>query len=303
MARKSATIKGMRRREEWMAWLFIAPVALGILIFQVYPTLFSLFVSFTSWNLISPPRWIGAENYVDLFTTDRFFFKSMWVTVRYTLGVVLPSMAIALFFATLLNQDIRFKRTYRGIYFVPVVAPTVALALLWGWLYEPNFGIINAALRTIGIQGPAWLGTTQWALPSVIIMAIWAGIGFQIVIFLAGLQGIPQEYYEAASIDGASAWTKFRRITLPLLSPVTFFVLVTGIIGTFQDFALVWVLTGGGPANATQLIVMYLYGLAFRLQKMGLASAVAYAVFIVIVGLTILNFTFSKRWVFYEDSN
>jgi len=261
------------------------------------------YASMTTWNLITPPRWVGFENYVDLFTSDRFFLKSMWNTIRYTLGVVLPSMAISLFFASLLNQNIRFKHGYRAIYFVPVVAPTVALALLWGWLYEPNFGIINAALGMVGIKGPSWLGTTPWALRSVIIMAIWAGIGFQIVIFLAGLQGISQDYYEAAAIDGANAWQKFSRITLPLLSPVTFFVLVTGIIGTFQDFSLVWVLTQGGPAGATQLIVMYLYGLAFRLQKMGQASAVAYSVFLVIVGLTIVNFVVSKRWVFYEESN
>ncbi len=303
MAQDSGSLKRMRRHEERVAWLFITPVVLGILIFQVYPTLFSLYASMTSWNLITPPRWVGFENYVDLFTTDRFFLKSMWNTIRYTLGVVLPSMAISLFFASLLNQNIRFKHGYRAIYFVPVVAPTVALALLWGWLYEPNFGIINAALGMVGIKGPSWLGTTTWALRSVIIMAIWAGIGFQIVIFLAGLQGISQEYYEAAAIDGANAWQKFSRITMPLLSPVTFFVLVTGIIGTFQDFALVYVLTGGGPAGATQLIVMYLYGLAFRLQRMGLASAVAYSVFLVIVGLTILNFVVSKRWVFYEESN
>jgi multiple sugar transport system permease protein len=135
------------------------------------------------------------------------------------------------------------------------------------------------------------------------MMAIWAGLGFQIVIFLAGLQAVPQEYYEAAAIDGANAWQKFARITLPLISPVTFFVLVTGVIGTFQDFSLVYVLTGGGPAGATQLIVMYLYGLAFRLQKMGLASAVAYAVFVVIVGLTVINFLVSKKWVFYEESS
>lgn len=303
MAQKATSLKRLQRHEERMAWLFVSPVLLGILIFQIYPTIFSLFASFTSWNLISPPRWIGLENYVDLVTTDRFFFKTLWNTTRYTLGVVFPSMALALFFAALLNQNIRFKQLYRGIYFIPVVAPTVALALLWGWLYEPNFGIINGVLRSFGIKGPAWLGTTQWALRSVIIMSIWAGLGFQIVIFLAGLQNISQEYYEAASIDGANAWQKFLRITLPLLSPVTFFVLVTGIIGTFQDFSLVWVLTQGGPAGATQLIVMYLYGLAFRLQRMGLASAVAYSVFLIIVGLTILNFVFSKKWVFYEDSS
>ncbi len=303
MTQDSGSLKQRRRYEERIAWLFITPVVLGILIFQIYPTIFSLYASFTTWNLITPPRWVGLENYVSLFTTDRFFIKSMWNTIRYTLGVVLPSMAISLFFASLLNQNIRFKHGYRAIYFVPVVAPTVALALLWGWLYEPNFGIINATLATVGIKGPSWLGTTTWALRSVIIMAIWAGIGFQIVIFLAGLQGISQEYYEAAAIDGANAWQKFAKITMPLLSPVTFFVLVTGVIGTFQDFSLVWVLTRGGPAGATQLIVMYLYGLAFQLQKMGRASAVAYAVFVVVVGLTIMNFILSKRWVFYEESN
>ena len=247
MAQKSGSLKRRQRHEERIAWLFITPVILGILIFQVYPTIFSLYASMTTWNLITPPRWVGLENYVDLFTRDRFFLKSMWNTIRYTLGVVLPSMAISLFFASLLNQNIRFKHGYRAIYFVPVVAPTVALALLWGWLYEPNFGIINAALGMVGIKGPSWLGTTTWALRSVIIMAIWAGIGFQIVIFLAGLQGISQEYYEAAAIDGANAWEKFSKITMPLLSPVTFFVLVTGVIGTFQDFSLVWVLTRGGP--------------------------------------------------------
>jgi multiple sugar transport system permease protein len=303
VARQTSSLKRNRRVEERIAYLFITPVALGILIFQVYPTIFSLYASFTSWNLITPPRWVGLGNFIDLFTTDRFFFKTMGNTARYTLGVVLPSMAIALFFASLLNQSIRYKHLYRAIYFVPVVAPTVALAILWGWLYEPNFGIINSVLRLIGIKGPAWLGTTQWALRSVIMMAIWAGLGFQIVIFLAGLQAVPQEYYEAAAIDGANAWQKFARITLPLISPVTFFVLVTGVIGTFQDFSLVYVLTGGGPAGATQLIVMYLYGLAFRLQKMGLASAVAYAVFVVIVGLTIINFLVSKKWVFYEESS
>jgi multiple sugar transport system permease protein len=155
MRSRTVTLKSMRRREERMAWLFIAPVALGILIFQFYPVIFSLYASFTSWDLITAPRWIGASNYVDLVTTDRFFFKSLWTTARYTLGVVLPSMAISLFFASLLNQQIRFKHLYRAIYFVPVVAPTVALALLWGWLYEPNFGIINAVLRIVGIKGPA----------------------------------------------------------------------------------------------------------------------------------------------------
>lgn len=301
MAAKS-TFSRQQRQEERLAWLFVLPVVLGIGIFQIYPTLFSLYASMTQWNLLTPPRWIGLDNYVDLFTTDRFFFQTMQNTGVYTLGVVVPAMIIALFFAILLNQDIGGKYLYRAIYFIPVIAPAVAVALLWNWLYEPNFGIINSALRVIGIQGPAWLGSTKWAMRAVIIEAIWAGLGFNIVIYLSGLQNISREYYEAASIDGAGFFHQFFYITLPLLSPVTFFILVTGVIGTFQDFTVPYIMTNGGPAGATQLVVMYLYGLAFRLQNMGTASAVAYLVFLVIVTLTTLNFVLARRWVFYEEA-
>ncbi|MCB0110648.1 MAG: sugar ABC transporter permease [Caldilineaceae bacterium] len=301
MAAKS-TFSRQQRQEERLAWLFVLPVVLGIGIFQIYPTAFSLYASMTQWNLLTPPRWIGLYNYVDLFTTGRFFFQTMQDTGVYTLGVVVPAMIIALFFAILLNSDIRGKYLYRAIYFVPVIAPAVAVALLWNWLYEPNFGIINSALRVIGIQGPAWLGSTKWAMRAVIIEAIWAGLGFNIVIYLSGLQNISREYYEAASIDGAGFFHQFFYITLPLLSPVTFFILVTGMIGTFQDFTVPYIMTGGGPAGATQLVVMYLYGLAFRLQNMGTASAVAYLVFLVIVVLTALNFLLARRWVFYEEA-
>jgi len=296
------TFSRQQRQEERLAWFFVLPVVLGIGIFQIYPTIFSLYASMTQWNLLTPPRWIGLDNYVDLFTTDRFFFQTMQNTGVYTLGVVVPAMIIALFFAILLNGDIRGKYLYRAIYFIPVIAPAVAVALLWNWLYEPNFGIINSALRVVGIQGPAWLGSTKWAMRAVIIEAIWAGLGFNIVIYLSGLQNISREYYEAASIDGAGFFHKFFYITLPLLSPVTFFILVTGVIGTFQDFTVPYIMTGGGPAGATQLVVMYLYGLAFRLQNMGTASAVAYLVFLVIVVLTALNFLLARRWVFYEEA-
>lgn len=302
MTAKKTTFRRQERYEERLAWLFVLPVVLGIAIFQVYPTLFSLYVSLTRWNLLNPPRWVGLRNYTDLFTTDRFFFQTMRNTGTYTLGVVVPAMILALFFAILLNQELNGKYIYRAIYFIPVIAPAVAVALLWGWLYEPNFGIINSALRAVGIAGPAWLGSTKWAMTAVIIESIWAGLGFNIVIFLAGLQGISREYYEAAAIDGAGFFRQFYSITLPLLSPVTFFILVTGVIGTFQDFTVPFIMTGGGPAGATQLVVMYLYGLAFRLQNMGTASAVAYVVFLVIVTLTILNFLLARRWVFYEET-
>ncbi len=300
MPDKKASLTGMRRREELTAWLFISPIVLGILIFQFYPTLFSFYISFNQWNLLSPPKWIGLNNYVELFTIDRFFKNTMINTATYALATVFAGLALGLIFAVLLNQDIRGKYLYRAIYFVPVVAPTVAVALLWQVLYDPNFGVFNGLLRMVGIHGPNWLGNTTWAMRSIIFEAIWAGLGFTILIFLAGLQGISQEYYEAAEIDGANAVQKFFFITMPLLSPTTFFLLVTGVIGSFQVFDIPFVMTGGGPANSTQMVVMYLYNNAFVIQKMGLAAAVAFIVFVVIIILTFLNFRISKRWVFYE---
>jgi multiple sugar transport system permease protein len=300
MLAKKRTLTGMRRLEEMTAWLFITPVALGVLIFQLYPTLFSLYISFTRWNLLSPAKWIGFRNYIDLFTTDRFFARASTNTAWYGLGTVFAGIVLGLLFAVLLNQGIRYKYIYRAIYFIPVVAPTVAVALLWAWLYDSQFGIINGLLRYIGIQGPNWLGSTQWALPSIIIQAIWAGLGFNIIIFLAGLQGISQEYYEAAEIDGANGIQKFFTITLPLLSPTTFFVLVTGVIGAFQVFDVPFIMTKGGPANATQTVVMLVYNNAFTIQKMGLAASISYVIFVVILILTFVNFRVSKKWVFYE---
>ena len=300
MPSKKATLTGMRRREELTAWLFITPIVLGIFIFQFYPTIFSFYISFTQWNLLTSPKWIGFSNFVELFTTDRFFYNTMSNTATYAFWTMLAGLSLGLFFAVVLNQEIRGKYIYRAIYFGPVVAPTVAVALLWQWLYEPNFGVLNGMLRMIGIHGPNWLGNTTWAMRSVIIEAIWAGLGFNILIFLAGLQGIPQEYYEAAEIDGANAIQKFFSITMPLLSPTTFFLLVTGVIGGFQVFDIPYIMTGGGPANATQMVIMYLYNNAFTIQKMGLAAATSLIVFLVIISLTIINFRISKRWVFYE---
>jgi len=298
---KTQTLSGLRRWEERLAWLFVAPVALGILIFQVYPTVFSLYISLTEWNLVRAPRWVGIGNYVELFTRDRYFFKILGNTATYAVGTVLPGIVVSILFALLLNQKIALRFTYRAIYFVPVVAPTVALGLLWQWIYEPNFGILNSVLKFIGIQGPAWLGSTQWAMRAMIIFSIWRNLGFGIVMFLSGLQNISPEYYEAAAIDGANAVHRLFRITLPLLSPVTFFVLVTDTIGALQVFDAPYILTRGGPANATQTAVMYLYAKAFQMQHMGLASAVAYILFVGIMCLTILNFGLGKRWVYYES--
>ena len=304
MVQKSNSLKGRQRHEERVAWLFITPVILGILIFQVYPTIFSLYASMTTWNLITPPRWVGFDNYVDLFTTDRFFLKSMWNTIRYTLGVVLPSMAISLFFASLLNQNIRFKHRLSGH-----LLRARLLRLRWRWRCCGG-GSTNRTSVSSTRRWGRWASKDHpgsaprtWALRSVIIMAIWAGIGFQIVIFLAGLQGISQEYYEAAAIDGANAWQKFTRITLPLLSPVTFFVLVTGVIGTFQDFSLVWVLTQGGPARRDPVNRDVFVRAGFPITEDGQGFCRRLCSLSGVVGLTILNFVISKTWVFYEESN
>jgi multiple sugar transport system permease protein len=296
-----ATLSRLRLQEEIAGWLFVAPVVLGVLIFQVYPVLYSLYISFTDWNLVRVPRWVGPDNYVQLFTTDLVFPTSVVNTALFTVGTVVPGLGLALLFALLLNQRIRGRFAYRAIYFVPVVAPAVSVAILWTWIFEPSFGVLNFLLKLVGISGPPWIASSSWAMPSVIIMSTWQGLGFNVVIFLAGLQSISPDYYEAAAIDGANAWQRFRAVTLPLLSPVTFFVLVLALINALQVFTGPYVLTRGGPANATVTVVMHLYNQAFRFQAMGVASAIAYCLFVIIVGLTALNFYLQKVWVFYEE--
>jgi multiple sugar transport system permease protein len=301
IAAKKGKLSDLKRQEELTGWLCVAPVVLGILIFQIYPLFFSLYASFTDWNLSSAPRWIGVQNFVDLFTTDRFFLKALSNTVIYAIGTVIPTTVIALVFAVLLNREIRGRFVYRAIYFVPVVVPLVSIAILWQWIYEPNFGILNFLLKMVGIHGPQWLGSSQWALPALIIAAIWRGLGYDIVLFLAGLQSISRDYYEASAIDGANPVQNFFAITLPLLSPTTFLVLVLGVIDSFQVFTMPFIMTKGGPANATISMVLLLYNDAFQYQRMGLASAIAYCLFIIVLALTLANFSLQKLWVFYEE--
>jgi multiple sugar transport system permease protein len=290
-----------QRQEERTAWLFVLPILIGILVFNVYPVLFSLYASFTRWNLLSPPVWVGLANYTTLFTTDPFFFLTLRNTLLYALGTVFFGICLSLFTATLLNMKIAGQSIFRSIFFMPVVIPTAAAALAWVWLYDSSSaGIINAFLKFFHVGPIPWLTNGRYALMAVTIEAIWATFGLNTVIFLAGLQNVPQERYEAAALDGATGWSKFIHITLPGISPTTFFVLVTTVIGAVQVFDVPFVMTQGGPANATQMIVMYLYTSAFRLQRMGLASAMGYLVFMLILVLTLVNFRLEKKWVFYE---
>lgn len=287
-------------REALEAYILILPTVLGLILFTAGPILASLYFSFTNWNLLSPPKWRGFDNYIELFTKDPLFWVTIKNTAYYVLGTVPTGAVLALLLAIALNQKIKGLAIFRTIYFIPVVSSVVAISVLWSWLYQADFGLINQLLRSLGFKGVGWLSSPTWAMPAVIIMSIWHGLGYNIVIFIAGLQSIPQDYYEAARIDGATAWQNFWHITIPLVSPVTFFVIILSLISSFQVFEQAYVMTQGGPVNATKTIVYYLYQTGFMNFHMGYASALAYVLFMVIVVLTLFQFSLQKRWVHYE---
>jgi len=287
-------------REALEAYILILPTVIGLILFTAGPILASLYFSFTNWNLLSPPKWRGFDNYIELFTKDPLFWVTIKNTAYYVLGTVPTGAVLALLLAIALNQKIKGLAIFRTLYFIPVVSSVVAISVLWSWLYQADFGLINQLLRSLGFKGVGWLSSPTWAMPAVIIMSIWHGLGYNIVIFIAGLQSIPQDYYEAARIDGATAWQNFRHITIPLVSPVTFFVIILSLISSFQVFEQAYVMTQGGPVNATKTIVYYLYQTGFMNFHMGYASALAYVLFMVIVVLTLFQFSLQKRWVHYE---
>lgn len=288
----------MRRQEERWAYLFLLPQYLGLLCFVLGPVVVTLFLSFSEWNLVAPPRWIGLQNYQVSFQTD-VFWQTWRNTIYYVIATVAGSIVFSLALALALNEKLRGITLYRGIYFLPVVTSAVAVSMVWRWLYNPEFGLFNAVLTTIGLPTLPWLNSLKWAMPSVIIMSIWQTVGYNMVIFLAGLQGIADQFYEAAEMDGATAWQKFRHITLPLLSPTTFFILITATIGAFQAFNQIYIMTNGGPANATRVILLHIYILAFRLFKIGEASAVSWVLFLILFILTLINFFVARKWVHY----
>ena len=257
------------------------------------------FLSFTDCSILTPPEWVGLQNYRDLFS-DALFIKALGNTVYYTFSVVPLSLFWALFFALFLNGKIRGVKVYRIIYFLPVVSSVVAIALTWGWLYNPEFGLVNYVLSFFHIKGPGWIADTSWSMPAVIIMSVWQGLGYPIIIFLSGLKNIPTEYYEAAQIDGANLYHVFAKITLPLLTPTIFFLLVINFIGSFQVFESTYILTQGGPVNSTLTLVYYLFMNAFNYLRMGYASAIGMIGFIIVLIFTVVQLKFQKKWVYYE---
>jgi multiple sugar transport system permease protein len=289
----------LARQEELIAYLFILPSLLGFVVFLVVPMVASLGISLYDWELLTPPQFVGLKNFGTLLS-DRVFKDVVVNTIYYTFGLVPLNLVVSLGLALWLNTRLRGLTLYRMAFFLPVVTVTVAVALIWRWMYDPRAGIINAFLRGVGLPGPTWLGDPQWAMPAIIIMSVWKGFGYNMVLFLAGLQGIPVSLYEAAMIDGANAWQRFWRITLPLLSPMVFLAVVLTVISSFQVFDQAYVMTSGGPAGATNTIVMYIYQNGFQFFRMGYASAIAWVLFGVIFIFTLVQMRLQGRWVQYD---
>lgn len=291
----------MAKREERYFYLCISPWIAGFLIFTAGPIVASLFFSFCNYDVVTPPNWVGIQNYKRLIS-DPLFWQSLKVTSYFSLASVPLGIILSLIIAILLNQNIKGLTWFRTIYYMPSVISGVAVALLWMWIFNPEFGVLNFLLwKLFHIQGPAWLMSEEWVIPALIIMSLW-GIGGDIVIYLAGLQGIPTELYEAAEIDGANSFNKFLNITIPMMSPVLLFTLIMGIINSFQVFTQAYVMTRGGPHYASLFYVLYIYQNAFQFFSMGYASALSWILFLIILALTFLIFKSSPLWVYYEST-
>ena len=285
--------------ENVAGFLFISPWIVGFLSFELGPLIAATYLGLTKYDILTSPVFIGLANYDKMFTRDPLFWKSMWVTAIYSLSTVFLGVILGVALAVLLNQKVRGMSLYRTIYYLPAVVSGVAVAYMWIWVFTPEAGIVNYALSLVGITGPNWLFSTTWTLPSFVLMSLWA-VGGGMVLYLAGLQGVPTQLYEAASLDGAGRWAAFWKVTLPMISPVIFFNFIIGIIGSFQVFTNSFVITGGGPANSTLFFVLYMYRHAFENFKMGYAAALGMILFLVIMTLTIISFRLSNRLVFYE---
>jgi multiple sugar transport system permease protein len=301
-----------RAREVGSGLLFLSPWLVGVIVLVGGPILFSIVISFTRFDILSPARAVGWQNYRDIFA-DPVFYKSLVNTIFMMLGIPL-GMAVSLAIALLLDRAVRGIALYRAAFYLPVVMPLVATSLLWAWLLNPDHGAINSALswlydtaplrwlqHAIGFQFPLplWLNDEHWSKPSIILMGLWKA-GGAMIIWLAGLQSIPGELYEAASIDGAGAWKRFWNVTVPMLSPFILFNLIVGMIGTMQIFSEAYIMTAGGPADSTLFYAYYLFQKAFQYFEMGFASAMAWVLFVIVLVLTLLQLWLSKKWVHYE---
>lgn len=289
--------------ENVSGYLFLLPSLLGFAIFFLFPVLFSLFLSLSKWNLsagFSDLKFVGIKNFGTILS-DVWFTDSMKNSLIFTAATVIVGVSISLVLAVILNKMVYFKNPMRVMFFLPYISSAVAVAIVWSIILQPTYGPVNQFLRSLGIQNlPNWLADVQWALPALIGMYIWQNLGYNIVVFMAGLTAINSDLYEAAVIDGAGAFAKFFKITVPMISPTTFFLVIMGIINSFKVFDQVQVLTQGGPGTSTTVLALYIYREAFQFYDMGLASAAAWAMFVIIFVVTIIQWIGQKRWVTYD---
>lgn len=281
-----------------IATMFLAPSLVPLILFTLGPMLASFGISLVRWNLLTPAEWTGLDNYARLLK-DPDFHAAIGHTLYFIAGYLPLVLAGGLAIALALNQRLRAASLFRTVYFLPVVTSWVVVAFMWKWLLNPQSGIVNYALGLVGLHGPGWWTDPAWAMPSIILASAWKDLGFVMVILLAGLQAIPDEYYDAAAIDGAGRWSRFWRITLPLLSPASFFVVVISLINSFQVFDQVWVMTGGGPVDATSVVVVQVVKNAFSYGQVGYASAMSWLLFAAILLVTLLQLQIQRRWVNY----
>lgn len=287
-------------RRNWSAYLFLAPSYIPLVAFLVIPMIAAVLLSFTEWDLLTSPEWIGFANFTELFR-DKSFYSSLGHTLYFIAGYLPIVYILGLAAALALNTKFKGSGWIRAAYFLPVITSWVVVALLWKWILNPQGGLFNAALNSIGIAGPGWWTSTTWAMPSVILASAWKDLGYVMLILLAGLQAIPPEYKEAAAIDGASQWQILRKITLPLLTPSTFFVLVISLINNFQVFDQFWIMTEGGPEGSTTVILHNIVSNSFNYGRMGYASAMSMALFAIILIITLIQLRLQKRWVNYDS--
>ncbi len=283
----------LTQRTYFWPFVFLAPALIGFCVFTLYPAVASLALSFTNWNLNTAPKWAGLANY-DRLVTDPTAIRVFWNTVYFTIVTVPVLLVIPLLLAIALNQNIAGVRFFRAAYFLPVISSMVAMSMVWQWMYNADFGLINWFLSLFGIHGPKWITSENWAMPAVMITSVWKNIGFNMMLFLAGLQGISTSYYEAAELDGANSVQKLWYITLPSLRPTTLFVTVITIINSFQVFDQVMVMTGGGPNRSSSVLVHYIYQNGFQFYKMGYASALGWALTLLVLILTLVQFRFNR---------
>lgn len=290
----------LKRRQALTGYLFISPWVLGLLIFGFYPIIMSIYYSLCQYDVLRIPQFIGLQNYRELITDDPYFWKSIWNTLYFTALRIPLSILGSLLLAVLVNNAVRGIRFFRTIYFIPSIVTGVVLSVLWMWMFNPQYGLINSFLAFMGLKGPLWLQSPQWSKPALVLMGLWSIGGGRMLVFLAALQGIPQHLYEAVDLDGGGWWSKFRHVTLPMISPVLFLWTVLEVIFSFQIFTEAYVMTKGGPLDSTLFYNLYLYFKAFDDFQMGYASALAWLLLVITLAVTLIQFKIGKRWVYYE---